>query len=123
MKTFTYWLKRFILDVGVAGLFFLWKAHGIEGAGNVVLAYFWIGTILMFFAICSADENDVKKLSPRNGIVRAYLGFTQTVKYVALIWFGHYVLGTLYLFVGITWLARRDELKKKAAAAAAGAPA
>lgn len=121
MKTIKYWIRHLAVDAAIAALFVLWKARGIEGAGNVVLTYFWFVTCITIFVLTVADKLDSTKITKVGKFAISYFVLSTIAEAVVLTWYGHYVLGCLYVLAGLLWIGKRDKIASSAAAQQAAA--
>ena len=116
MKTLKYWLGALSIDSLTVVLLVLWKGHGIEGYGNVLMAYLWLSIVFGFVIGLGADKTQFKV--PRPPGFTQYHTITELLLFGARSFFGHYVVAALRLVaVACIELARNREPKTKGGAA------
>jgi uncharacterized membrane protein len=107
MKRLTRWLTSLAINFALAGLFYLWKFHGLDAAGNVVMFWLWlmvIAGILMAFVppnIQSAPRiRSLERINVAWGVVVL----------AVLVAFAHFILASFYLLSMLCIAVYRDRL-------------
>lgn len=75
---------------------YAWEILGMEGAGNLLTAWLVVCSFVATLGLFVADHKDM----PAPNLLTAISPVYRSVMLVALIWFGHGFLGTLY---ALTW--------------------
>lgn len=86
------------------GLLYLWQVKGLEGAGNVLVAWLWLINLIAIFLL---PFGKVNPRPPAPVWLRAVLGVRRLIGLVfvgAMAWVGNIALAILMLLV-MVWLA------------------
>lgn len=100
MKALKQWAFALVLDGIYAALFYLWQFKGIDGAGNVLLAFFWLLVSISPVAFFGLKNVPVEKLR-RPKLLSAYDLVSTLVIFGVFAWIGHEVLAVLYLTISM----------------------
>ena len=88
-------IKVISLNVLMALLLWHWKAHGAEGAGNMFLAVLWFYIVV---GIAFGLLGDKSMATKPGKVIRALMWPKSFAWFLALAYFGHFVIAGFYLF-------------------------
>lgn len=105
------WISCVGFDAAFAALFFLWKSHENEGAGNIVMLVFWISIVVGVLAGLLGDKTFFRD---KGDAMKIYDRVSNFAWFLALAYFGHVVTAAMYylalLFMSV---AKKREPKPK----------
>jgi len=115
MRAARYWLTAILPDAAIIGLFYAWQVVGLEQAANVVVFWLWFVAVTRSIVGIAADKTLFAK-NPRPAGFDLYHGITEFVTVSALVWFGFFWLGAIYLISALLMEGVRNREPKKVAA-------
>jgi hypothetical protein len=109
ISTMVKFLRTLAVESAFLGCLYAWKVLGIPGAGNVVVAWLWLGAVLgilpwIYGAVGNTDGSPLPR-SKDPAAAKALRAIADTVAALALVWFGHFglaaLIGAMRIGVGI----------------------
>ena len=104
------WIQFIAFDAFFAGLFYLWKFEGVEGAGNIVMLSFWVFIVLGFVVGFSMDESHFKD---KDAGRRIYHNLTNIGWFFAFAYFGHLFTALMWAIGALCVQAAKNKPKKE----------
>lgn len=99
MRNARRWTTILVAAAVELGALYAWKFAGIEPAGNLLTFLIWVVFTLSLITFLMPRDTYPSTFLPRAKGTRTFGIAADLLLIVGLVWFGHFVLATAWLFV------------------------